>query len=64
MIVLHKMNGEEFILNDDHIETMVSTPDIVITLSNEKKYLVKEPLAEIIEKIKEYKRSLVIKNIE
>jgi flagellar protein FlbD len=54
MITLHKLNGAEFILNDNHIETIESTPDSVITLMNEKKYIVKEPAQEIISKIREY----------
>ncbi len=37
MITLHKMNGEEFILNANHIETIESRPDTTITLTNEKK---------------------------
>jgi len=56
MIVLHKLNGSEFVLNDQHIETIEETPDTVITLTNEKKYLVKESSDEVIQKIVEYKR--------
>jgi len=55
MIVLHKLNGTEFILNSHHIETIEETPDTVITLTNEKKYLVKESAEEVIKKIVEYK---------
>ncbi|HOT47424.1 MAG TPA: flagellar FlbD family protein [Spirochaetota bacterium] len=54
MITLHKLNGAEFILNNNHIETIESTPDSVITLMNEKKYIVKETADEIIQKIREY----------
>jgi flagellar protein FlbD len=56
MIMLHKLNGTEFIMNNHHIETIEETPDTVITLTNEKKYLVKESAKEVIEKIVEYKR--------
>ena len=56
MIVLHKLNGSEFVLNDQHIETIEETPDTVITLTNERKYLVKESSDEVIQKIVEYKR--------
>jgi flagellar protein FlbD len=61
MIVLHKLNNTEFILNDHHIETLEETPDTVITLMNEKKYLVKESAAEIIQKIIEYNRQIQAK---
>ncbi|OHD68998.1 MAG: flagellar protein [Spirochaetes bacterium RBG_16_49_21] len=56
MIQLHRLNGSEFILNDHHIETIEETPDTVITLTNEKKYLVQESKDEIIQKIVEYQR--------
>ncbi|MDH7554694.1 MAG: flagellar FlbD family protein [Spirochaetota bacterium] len=54
MITLHKMNGEEFILNANHIETIESRPDTTITLTNEKKYLVKESKDEVVSRIYEY----------
>ena len=59
MIVLHKMNGSEFLLNANHIETVEERPDTVITLINEKKYLVKESIKEIREKTTEYQRSVL-----
>lgn len=54
MITLHKMNGDEFILNANHIETIESKPDTTITLVNEKKYLVKETKDEVLSRIYEY----------
>lgn len=59
MIVLHKMNGEEFILNANHIETIESKPDTTITLINEKKYLVKETKDEVLLKIYEYYKKVL-----
>jgi flagellar protein FlbD len=54
MIVLHKLNGDEFVINVNHIETIEERPDTVITLLNEKKYLVKESAREIIDKALEF----------
>jgi len=54
MIVLHKLKGEEFALNSTHIETIEERPDTVITLTNEKKYIVEEGIDEIIEKIVDF----------
>ncbi len=54
MILLHKLNGDPFTLNAGHIETIEERPDTVITLINDRKYLVSEPMAEVIEKIIEY----------
>jgi flagellar protein FlbD len=58
MIELHKLNGITFVLNDYHIETIEETPDTVITLTNEKKYLVQESKDDIIRKIIEYRRMM------
>jgi len=54
MIVLHKMNGDEIILNANHIETIESKPDTTITLVNDKKYLVKESKDEVLSLIYDY----------
>ncbi len=48
MIRVHRLNGEEFVLNAHHIETMEEKPDTVITLTNDRKYIVKESIEEII----------------
>jgi flagellar protein FlbD len=58
MIVLHRLNDSEFILNDHHIETIEATPDSVITLTNEKKYVVRESTDDIINKIIAYQREI------
>lgn len=63
MIVLHKMNNEEFILNANHIETIESKPDTTITLINEKKYLVKETKDEVLSKIYEYYKKVLTHNL-
>lgn len=58
MIILHRLNGAEFTLNDHHIETIEATPDSVITMTNEKKYVVSESVQEIIDRIVEYQKML------
>ncbi len=60
MIVLHKLSGDEFVLNSYHIETIEATPDTVITLTNDRKYLVKEKPEEIIRLIREYRKVLSV----
>ena len=59
MIKLHRLNGSEFYLNCNQIETMEETPDTVIQLLNERKYIVKENAAEVISKIIEYNNNLI-----
>ncbi len=59
MIDLHRLNGSVFTLNPQHIEVMESTPDTVITLTNDRKYIVTEKIPEIIAMIKEYNRDIL-----
>ncbi|ASP41559.1 flagellar protein [Leptospira interrogans] len=54
MILLHRLKGNEFVLNASHIECLEANPDTTITLSNDRKYVVKESVSEVIEKILEY----------
>jgi len=58
MIHLHKLNGEEFVLNASHIEVIDTTPNTVITLTNSKKYVVQESADEVIRLTKEYKKEI------
>lgn len=58
MIILHRLNGSEFTLNDDHIETIEEMPDTILLLSNDRKYIVKEKRDEILLMIKNYKKSI------
>ncbi len=43
MIKLTRLNGKQFWLNEDLIETLEETPDVVLTLTNGHKYVVSEP---------------------
>ncbi len=56
MIALRRLNGEEFILNSDLIETIESTPDTVITLTTGKKIMVGNGLEEVVRKAIKYKQ--------
>lgn len=56
MIFVTRLNNKEFALNPDLIETMETTPDTVITLTNDNKYLVKESVEELISRIADYRR--------
>ena len=58
VISLTKINGEEFFLNDDLIETVSNTHDTVITLTNGNRHIVKERGEDIIEKIKAFRSSI------
>ncbi|MDA8043892.1 MAG: flagellar FlbD family protein [Actinomycetota bacterium] len=60
MIVLtHFGNGNRIALNVDLVEKIEETPDTVITLVNGTRYLVQEPLDEIIEKTVELRARIL-----
>ena len=56
MIMVTRLNGKEFAINPDLIETLEQTPDTVITLTNSNKYIVKEPAEVIISRIADFRR--------
>jgi flagellar protein FlbD len=56
MIALKRLNGQEFVLNANLIETIESTPDTVVTLTTGKKLMVKNSLEEIVRKTIKYKQ--------
>lgn len=58
MIELHRLNGTPFQLNHRHIETVEALPDTVITLTNDRKYIVREKPDEIQEKILAFNRKI------
>ncbi|MED1949165.1 flagellar FlbD family protein [Brevibacillus centrosporus] len=51
MIKLTRFNGNTFYLNITHIETVEATPDTVITLFNDRKYIVKDSAESIAERV-------------
>ncbi|MDF3820776.1 flagellar FlbD family protein [Leptospira sp. 96542] len=55
MVILHRLKGAEFVLNADLIETVEANPDTIITLVNEKKFIVQESVADVLEKVVTYK---------
>ncbi len=58
MIKVTKMGGEELTINADLIESIQSTPDTVITLTNGKKILVRDEEDEVVKKVIKYKREI------
>ncbi|MCX6078651.1 MAG: flagellar FlbD family protein [Chloroflexi bacterium] len=60
MIFLTRINGKIFYINPELIETVESTPDTVVTLANNKKFIVKDSPAEIAERFIEYRRKSLV----
>ena len=59
MIVLHRLNGGEVVVNADLIELLDPGPQTVVQLSSGNKVVVLEKPEEIVEKVVAYRRSVV-----
>ena len=51
MILLHRLNKAEFLLNSDLIETIEATPDTMVTLTTGKKIIVRDGIEDVVGKI-------------
>ena len=58
MIDVTRMNGKQFTLNSDLIETIEETPDTVLTLTTGKKIIVKESRQKVKILVKLYRKEI------
>lgn len=58
MIVVHRLNGKEFMVNSDLIKYVEATPDTVLTLVDNEKIMVKESVNYIVESVLKYKQDI------
>lgn len=58
MIKLHRLNGQEFVLNAELVETIDTVPDTVINLVTGNRFVVKEPADTVYRLMIEYKQSV------
>jgi flagellar protein FlbD len=58
MIIVKKLNGIEIAINAELIETVESTPDTVINLVTGNRFVVRDSLSDVINKITEYKKKV------
>jgi flagellar protein FlbD len=58
VIRLTRLDGSEFYVNSDLIQTVQSTPDTHIVLMNGPSYVVREPDREVVARIIEFRRSI------
>ncbi|WP_186577465.1 flagellar FlbD family protein [Aquibacillus kalidii] len=58
MIELNRLNGDAFTLNALYIEQIQSFPDTTITLTNNKKLVVKQSEQEVIKLVTNYYRTI------
>jgi len=60
MILVTRFNGPPMALNCDLIERAEGTPDTVLTLVDGTRYVVRESVEEVIEKVREFRASVVV----
>ena len=58
MIHLTRLNGEQFVLNDDLIQRVEGHPDTVITLRDDTKYVVTETVDQVVREVRDYRASI------
>jgi len=59
MIELTRLNGNPMVLNSDLIKTAEASPDTMLTLVNGEKLIVREDIAEVIERVLAYRARLL-----
>ncbi len=59
MVQLSRFDSSEFYLNADLIETIETTPDTVISLTNGKKLIVRESADEVVSRVVSFRRRII-----
>jgi flagellar protein FlbD len=59
MIELTRLNGKAMVLNSDLIKIAEASPDTMLTLVNGEKLIVREELAEVVERVLRYRARLL-----
>jgi flagellar protein FlbD len=59
VITVHKLSGDEMVLNAELIETVECTPDTLITLLDRRRFMVSESVDEIVSAVVDYRRSIM-----
>ncbi len=58
MIEVSRLNGSTFYINPVHIEGFEATPDVVVTLTNGKKLVVRETVEQMLRRMQEFYTSV------
>ncbi len=56
MFLITRLNGSTFYLNAELVQSVEQTPDTVITLTSEKKYVVRESAQQVVDEIVAYQQ--------
>lgn len=58
MITVNRLNDQPLLINPHLIETIEATPDTVITLTTGKKFVVKDTVPEVVDRIVRYRQRI------
>jgi flagellar protein FlbD len=64
MIILTRLNGEQFAINCDLVERVDAHPNTVLTLVDATKYVVAESLTEIVERVRDFRAGVLARSAE
>ena len=60
MIRMTRLNEQVIVVNADLVESLEATPDTVVTLTTDRKYVVRESVDELIDRIIAYRRACAV----
>lgn len=60
MILITRFDNKKIVINGELVEMIEQTPETLITMTTGKKFVVKESVEEIVDKIKVYKKELCL----
>ena len=60
MIIVTRLHGPSLAVNCDLIERVEATPDTVLTLVDGSRYVVRETVSEIVDKVRTFRASVVL----
>ncbi|PKM47616.1 MAG: flagellar protein FlbD [Firmicutes bacterium HGW-Firmicutes-8] len=63
MVKLTRMNGLDFTVNAELIEFVEATPDTVLTLTTGKKFVLRDTVDEVVERVIAYRKAIGTKII-
>jgi flagellar protein FlbD len=58
MIRVSRLDGSEFVVNAELIETIEATPDTHLTLTDGKQFIVRESMDEVVRRVIAYRREV------
>lgn len=59
VIIVTRLNGTQFAINPDLLQRIDTTPDTILTLVDGTKFIVKEPMEQVIDLITNYRATLI-----